>query len=319
MANLRSVQKRFSRSWASRPRSAAIRIASRIVTSWCCRESALSAMPSARLTTTGLSAPIKEHIERGKKFLGICLGMQLPLRRQLRGRRISRPGSAGLARWGVRFPDMPGHEGAAHGLEPVADQAARRALWAETRRRRCGLFRPLVLSTAARCKSDRGRKRLSYAVRRRRRGPADNILRDAVSSGEEQRVGLTMLEQFRSPLELKWQDFCEAWDDSSANSRRKANWLFRSLTIRRKTSGDPSKLSAVTLLAPFSRRSRSIPIPQSPAGSTRSAGALAGALRPPGRQFIFRSLLMPEPNAFALAGRLQSSRHAHCFDCVSAA
>ena len=76
MANLRSVQKAFEKVGAAAiisddPRR--IADADKVVLP------GVGAFRDAiaRLRDAGFVAPIKEHIERGKPFLGICLGMQL--------------------------------------------------------------------------------------------------------------------------------------------------------------------------------------------------------------------------------------------------
>src|SRR5262249_56069323 len=60
----------------------------------------------ARLHESGLAAPIKEHVRASKKFLGICLGMQMLFTTshedgEHRGLDLF-PGDV------VRFPDVPG-------------------------------------------------------------------------------------------------------------------------------------------------------------------------------------------------------------------
>lgn len=76
MANLRSVQKAFEQVGSAAEISAdPNRIAE-------CDKLVLPGVGAfrdaiARLNEAGLAAPIGEHIRRGKKFLGICLGMQL--------------------------------------------------------------------------------------------------------------------------------------------------------------------------------------------------------------------------------------------------
>jgi glutamine amidotransferase len=76
MANLRSVQKAFEKvGFAADISSDPNRIAG-------CDKLVLPGVGAFRdaiacLNSTGLAGPIKEHIRRGKQFLGICLGMQM--------------------------------------------------------------------------------------------------------------------------------------------------------------------------------------------------------------------------------------------------
>src|SRR5207248_2968076 len=76
MANLRSVQKAFEQvGCAAEISSDPNRIAE-------CDKLVLPGVGAfrdaiARLNEAGLAGPIKEHIARGKKFLGICLGLEL--------------------------------------------------------------------------------------------------------------------------------------------------------------------------------------------------------------------------------------------------
>jgi glutamine amidotransferase len=105
MANLRSVQKAFEKlGFAAEISSDPNRIPD-------CDKLVLPGVGAfrdaiARLNDSGLSGPIKEHIQRGKKFLGICLGMQLLFDvsyedGEYRGLGVL-PGEV------VRFPDVPG-------------------------------------------------------------------------------------------------------------------------------------------------------------------------------------------------------------------
>jgi glutamine amidotransferase len=76
MANLRSVQKAFEKvGFAAEISPDPNRVAE-------CDKLVLPGVGAfrdaiARLNESGLAAPIREHIRQGKKFLGICLGMQL--------------------------------------------------------------------------------------------------------------------------------------------------------------------------------------------------------------------------------------------------
>jgi glutamine amidotransferase len=76
MANLRSVQKAFEKvGFAAEISGDPNRVPE-------CERLVLPGVGAfrdaiARLNETGLSEPIKEHVRKGKKFLGICLGMQL--------------------------------------------------------------------------------------------------------------------------------------------------------------------------------------------------------------------------------------------------
>jgi glutamine amidotransferase len=76
MANLRSVQKAFEKvGFAAEISPDPNRVAE-------CDKLVLPGVGAfrdaiARVNESGLAAPIREHIRKGKKFLGICLGMQL--------------------------------------------------------------------------------------------------------------------------------------------------------------------------------------------------------------------------------------------------
>jgi imidazole glycerol-phosphate synthase subunit HisH len=76
MANLRSVQKGFEKvGCAAEISSDPNQVAG-------CDKLVLPGVGAfrdaiARLNESGLAEPIKEHVRRGKKFLGICLGLQL--------------------------------------------------------------------------------------------------------------------------------------------------------------------------------------------------------------------------------------------------
>jgi len=105
MANLRSVQKAFEKVGCAADISPdPNRIAD-------CDKLVLPGVGAfrdaiARLNEAGLAAPIKEHIARGKKFLGICLGLQMLFEvshedGHYRGLGLF-PGEV------VRFPSQPG-------------------------------------------------------------------------------------------------------------------------------------------------------------------------------------------------------------------
>src|SRR5262245_39756577 len=76
MANLRSVQKAFEKvGFAADVSPDPNRVAE-------CDKLVLPGVGAfrdaiARLNDAGLAGPIREHVRRGKKFLGICLGLQL--------------------------------------------------------------------------------------------------------------------------------------------------------------------------------------------------------------------------------------------------
>ena len=105
MANLRSVQKAFEKvSFAAEISPDPNRIAE-------CDKLVLPGVGAfrdaiARLHESGLAVPIREHIRKGKKFLGICLGMQLLFTTSHEDGEHSGldlfPGEV------VRFPDVPG-------------------------------------------------------------------------------------------------------------------------------------------------------------------------------------------------------------------
>ena len=105
MANLRSVQKAFEKvGHPAEITSDPGRVAA-------CDKLVLPGVGAfrdaiARLRETGLATPIAEHVRRGKKFLGICLGLQMLFTRSFedgehRGLDLF-PGDV------VRFPDRPG-------------------------------------------------------------------------------------------------------------------------------------------------------------------------------------------------------------------
>jgi glutamine amidotransferase len=105
MANLRSVQKAFEKvGYAAQVSGDPNRIAE-------CDKLVLPGVGAFRdaiacLNASGLAEPIKEHIRGGKKFLGICLGLELLFTTshedgEYRGLDLF-PGEV------VRFPDQPG-------------------------------------------------------------------------------------------------------------------------------------------------------------------------------------------------------------------
>src|SRR5262245_2353712 len=105
IANLRSVQKAFEKvGYAAEISGDPNRVAE-------CDKLVLPGVGAfrdaiARLNESGLAAPIKEHVRAGKKFLGICLGLQLLFTTshedgEHRGLDLF-PGEV------VRFPDRPG-------------------------------------------------------------------------------------------------------------------------------------------------------------------------------------------------------------------
>lgn len=105
MANLRSVQKAFERvghaaEISSDPHEVAR--AERIVLP------GVGAFRDAiaRLRETGLDEPIREHLQRGKPFFGICLGLQLLFSRSLEDGEYE--GLGILAGDVVRFPAQAG-------------------------------------------------------------------------------------------------------------------------------------------------------------------------------------------------------------------
>src|SRR5437764_13166544 len=83
---------------------------------------------------------------------------------------------------------------------------------------------------------------------------------------------------------------------------RKANWLFRSLTGTPEAAWRSEQAVGRDLTRTLLTQIEVDPDPAVARWLDEIGAALAGALRPPGRQFVFRSLLMPEPNAFALPG-----------------
>jgi glutamine amidotransferase len=105
MANLRSVQKAFERFGHAAEISgdpdrvaAADKVVLPGVGAFC--------DAIARLREADLVAPLKEHVRRGKPFLGICLGLQLLFSRSYEDG--CHTGLDVLAGDVVRFPDQPG-------------------------------------------------------------------------------------------------------------------------------------------------------------------------------------------------------------------
>jgi imidazole glycerol-phosphate synthase subunit HisH len=105
MANLRSVQKAFEKvGHAAEVSGDPNRVAE-------CERLVLPGVGAfrdaiARLNESGLAEPIREHVRRGRKLLGICLGLQLLFDvsyedGEYRGLGLF-PGKV------VRFPDVPG-------------------------------------------------------------------------------------------------------------------------------------------------------------------------------------------------------------------
>src|SRR5215510_12365423 len=105
MANLRSVQKAFEKvGFAAEISPDPNRVAE-------CDKLVLPGVGAfrdaiARVNESGLAAPIREHIRKGKKFLGICLGLQLLFTTSHEDGEHTGldlfPGEV------VRFPDVPG-------------------------------------------------------------------------------------------------------------------------------------------------------------------------------------------------------------------
>lgn len=83
---------------------------------------------------------------------------------------------------------------------------------------------------------------------------------------------------------------------------RKAAWLFNSLTGTEADAWRSEQRVGRDLARAILAQSETDPDPAAARWLDEIGGVLAGAVRPPGRTFVFRSLLMPEPNAFALPG-----------------
>jgi predicted Zn-dependent protease len=83
---------------------------------------------------------------------------------------------------------------------------------------------------------------------------------------------------------------------------RKAGWMFRSLTGTKEDAWKSEQAVGRDLARTLLAQVEVDPDPAVARWLDEIGGVLTGALRPPGRQFVFRSLLLPEPNAFALPG-----------------
>ncbi len=119
----------------------------------------------AELRRRELVEPIRQAVDSGKPFLGICLGLQLLFDVGYESGRARGPGHARRRSRALRR--AAGVQSPAHGLEPVAVPRPF-AIVCGPRRRRPLLLRPLLLRRAERPKCHRRRSVLSAAVLRRR-------------------------------------------------------------------------------------------------------------------------------------------------------
>lgn len=83
---------------------------------------------------------------------------------------------------------------------------------------------------------------------------------------------------------------------------RKANWLFRSLTGTPDDVWRSEQAVGRDLARAILAQVEVDPDPAVARWLDEIGGVLASAVRPHARPFVFRSLLLPEPNAFALPG-----------------
>jgi beta-barrel assembly-enhancing protease len=83
---------------------------------------------------------------------------------------------------------------------------------------------------------------------------------------------------------------------------RKARWAFQSLTGDEADALRAEEAVGRDLARAVLEQSPADPDPAVAQWVDEIGGLLAGAVRPPGRTFTFRTLLVPEPNAFALPG-----------------
>ena len=118
------------------------------------------------LSSRGLTAPLREAIERGTPLLGICLGLQA-----LFAESDEAPGDAGLGIFPQRVAALAAHrQAAAHGMESAA---ARAPFGAAGRRSRRRLFLFRAHLRGAGCgRRRRGAVRSCGAVRGRARARA---------------------------------------------------------------------------------------------------------------------------------------------------
>ena len=194
MANLRSVQKAFEQVGHAATITVATRTAS--------REAAKVVLPGvgafrdaiARLRETHLDAAIADHIDAGRPFLGICLGLQMLFARDHEDGVHEGLGPRSPATWcgsprvpGLKVPHMGWNTLDAHAAELPAV------------RRTCRPTRRCTSSTrTTRCPADRGVRRgdadypqpFAAAIWR------DNVFATQFHPEKSQRVGLQMLRNF---------------------------------------------------------------------------------------------------------------------------
>jgi predicted Zn-dependent protease len=83
---------------------------------------------------------------------------------------------------------------------------------------------------------------------------------------------------------------------------RKAGWLFRSATGSEEDAWRAEQAVGRDLARKVLSQAEADPDPEVARWLDEVGGLLVGEVRPRGRGFVFRSLLLPEPNAFALPG-----------------
>src|SRR5207237_1844974 len=83
---------------------------------------------------------------------------------------------------------------------------------------------------------------------------------------------------------------------------RKAAWLFNSVAGTEADAWRSEQRVGRDLARAILATAEVDPDPAAARWLDEIGGLLAGEVRPPGRAFVFRSLLLPEPNAFALPG-----------------
>lgn len=83
---------------------------------------------------------------------------------------------------------------------------------------------------------------------------------------------------------------------------RKAGWLLRSLTGSTGAAWQAEQAVGRDLARDVLTTTASDPDPAVARWLDEVGGVLVDAVQPPGRAFVFRALLLPEPNAFALPG-----------------
>lgn len=85
-------------------------------------------------------------------------------------------------------------------------------------------------------------------------------------------------------------------------SSRKASWLYRSFTADEEEAWKAEQAVGRDMARAVLEQSQADTDPAVAAWIEEIGGLVAGKVGPHGNQFIFRALLVPEPNAFALPG-----------------